>query len=85
MRPHYHSGHESAKAKSKGFIPSAPTRFAALAKTTASKATKASLAFLRPCFCYMRLDRLKDMKFEYGEGGPYEIVSAGHIKRNGRK
>ena len=37
MRPHYHSGHESAKAKSKGFIPSTPTRFGALAKTTASK------------------------------------------------
>ncbi|NBU93486.1 MAG: hypothetical protein EBS18_02850 [Actinobacteria bacterium] len=25
MQPHYHSGHESAKAKSKGFIPSTPT------------------------------------------------------------
>lgn len=36
MRPHYHSGHESAKAKSKGFIPSTPTGFIYSANASAS-------------------------------------------------
>ena len=66
MRPHYHSGHESAKAKSKGFIPSTPTEGVGVMPSR-RKAKDAFVAFEADVFAAYELTALARREAQYLE------------------